>query len=105
MNEQRCRVCFAESARDDLRDILDWHASHQAPQVGTRIVLEILDWARQLGMFPDSGRVVPEFDAPSLRELEHPLFRIVYRQGENTVTVVRVWRSERLMKLGPAEDG
>jgi len=42
-------------------------------------------------------RVVPEFETPWLRELELPPFRIVYRRDEAVVTVVRVWRSERLM--------
>ena len=52
-----------------------------------------------LGDLPDSGRVVPEFDQPSIRELIHPPFRIVYRRGTDAVQVVRVWRSERLLKL------
>ena len=44
--------------------------------------------------FPDSGRVVSEFDQPALRELIQPPFRIVYRRGTAHVHVVRVWRSE-----------
>jgi plasmid stabilization system protein ParE len=64
------------------------------------MVLEIVDRVRQLAMIPDSGRMVPELETPWLRELEHPPFRIVYRRGEAVVTVVRVWRSERLMDPG-----
>ena len=101
MNEPRCRIEFAQSARDDLRDIVDWYASHEAPLAGTRIVLEIVDRVRQLAVFPDSGKVVPELETPWLRELEHPPFRIVYRRDETVVTVVRVWRSERLMVNRP----
>ena len=41
MSEVRCRIDFAQLARDDLRDILDWYASQDVPQVGTRMVLEI----------------------------------------------------------------
>ena len=93
----RCRVEFAQSARDDLRDIMDWYASQDVSQVGRRLVSEIIDRVRQLAAFPDSGRVVPEFETPWLRELELPPFRIIYRRGEGVVTVVRVWRSERLM--------
>ena len=84
-------------ARDDLRAILDWYASQDVPQVGTRMVLQIVDRVRQLALFPDSGRVVPELETPWLRELEHPPFRIVYRRDESVVTVIRVQRSERLM--------
>jgi toxin ParE1/3/4 len=104
MSETRCHIEFAQSARDDLRDILDWYVSQEVPQVGTRMVLEIVARVRQLAVFPDSGKVVPELDTPWLRELEQPPFRIVYRRDEAVVTVVRVWRSERLMDSGLARN-
>lgn len=43
---------------------------------------------------------VPEFDTLWLRELEMSPYRIVYRRDDAVVTVVRVWRSERLMNPG-----
>ena len=104
MSETQCHIEFAQSARDDLRDILDWYESQEVPQVGTRMVLEIVARVRQLAVFSDSGKVVPELDTPWLRELEQPPFRIVYRRDETVVTVVRVWRSERLMDSGLARN-
>ncbi len=97
----RIRVEFAQSARDDLRDMTTWYESQDAPEVGRRLATEIIDRVRQLEMFPESGKVVPEFDTTWLRELGgHPPFRIVYRRDEGSVTIVRVWRSERLMGPG-----
>jgi toxin ParE1/3/4 len=93
----RVSIEFAQSARDDLADILAWYQSQQVPEVGRRLAAAIVERVEQLATFPDSGKVVPEFETPWLRELELPPFRIVYRRDENTVTVVRVWRSERLM--------
>jgi toxin ParE1/3/4 len=93
----RCRIDFAASAQDDLLDILAWYSAQQAPEVGKRLVSAIIERVDQLAMSPDSGRVVPEFETPWLRELELPPFRIVYRRDDAVVTVVRVWRSERLM--------
>lgn len=97
MMPARIRVEFAQSARDDLRDIMDWYALQDVSEVGRWIVQEVIDCVRQLEMFPDSGRVVPELETTWLRELEHPPFRIVYRRDETSVSVVRTWRSERLM--------
>jgi toxin ParE1/3/4 len=94
------RIDLAQSARDDLADILKWYASQGVPHVGIRLVTEVRDRVRQLSTFPDSGRVVPEFDTPWLRELEHSPFRIVYRRYDDAVSIVRVWRSERLMDPG-----
>lgn len=88
---------FAESAVDDLRQVLAWYASKDVPDVGKRLVAAVIERVDQLARFPDSGRVVPEFDTPWLRELELPPFRIVYRREAAVVIVVRVWRSERVI--------
>ena len=93
----RVSIEFAKSAQDDLLDILAWYSSQQVPDVGRRLAAAIVERVEQLAMFPDSGKVVPEFETPWLRELELPPFRIVYRRDDSAVTIVRVWRSERLM--------
>ena len=99
----RFTVAFAESAADDLLQVLAWYASQEVPDVGKRLVAAVFERVDQLAMFPDSGKVVPEFDTPWLRELQLPPFRIVYRREAASVIVVRVWRSERLMD--PSLDG
>jgi toxin ParE1/3/4 len=91
------RVEIAQTARDDLGDILEWYSTQGVPHVGVRLVTEIRDRLRQLNRSPDSGKVVPEFGSPWLRELECPPFRIAYRRDEDSMTIVRVWRSGRLM--------
>ena len=101
---QRCQVELAESAEDDVRGILAWYSSQQVPEVGARMVVAIIEHVEQLMAFPDSGRVVPEFETPWLREVQLPPYRIVYRREDAKVTVVRVWRSERLMDATLVED-
>lgn len=95
------RVEFAKSAESDLLDIVAWYTSQEVPEVGRRLVAAVLERVGQLALFPDSGRIVPEFDTPWLRELEMPPYRIVYRRDDAVVTVVRVWRSERMMDQDP----
>ncbi|MFU8891802.1 MAG: type II toxin-antitoxin system RelE/ParE family toxin [Anaerosomatales bacterium] len=99
------RIEFAQSALNDLLDIERWYALQDVPDVGRRLVASVIDHVEQIAAFPDSGRVVPEFETPWLRELELPPFRIVYRRGDGVVTVVRVWRSERLMGPGLGRGG
>jgi toxin ParE1/3/4 len=94
-------VSIAESAVRDLEEIRDWYAAQDASEVGERIVGEVLASVDQLAEFPESGRVVPEFDVPLLRELIRPPFRIVHRLDAERVRIVRVWRSERLMEKLP----
>ena len=98
-------VAFAESALRDLAEIRNWYADQGVAEVGDRLVVEIFQLVERLVDHPDMGRVVPEFDQPFLRELIHPPFRIVYRRDPVRVRVVRVWRSERLLRLSPDTQG
>ena len=89
------RVEFAKSAENDLLGIVAWYSSREVPEVGRRMVAAGFERVDQLALLPDSGRIVPEFDTPWLRELEMPPYRIVYRRDDAVVTIVRVWRHER----------
>lgn len=102
MTKKRCEVGFAKSAEDDLLGILEWYSTQLVPEVGQRLVAQIIEHVEQLETYPESGRVVPEFDTPSLRELLMDPYRIVYRYDGASVSVVRVWRFERLMDTGLA---
>ncbi len=97
MTRRRFVVGFAKSAEDDLLGILEWYASQLVPEVGSRLVAAIVEHVEQLELYPDSGRIVPEFGTSSIRELLLDPYRIVYRRDEHAVSIVRVWRSERLM--------
>lgn len=94
----RRRISLAESAVHDLEAVRDWYVSQSAPEVGDRLVREIMACLDQLADFPESGRVVLEFDQPWLRELVRPPFRIVYRIDGERVRIIRAWRTERLME-------
>ena len=95
----RTRISFAASAVADLEAIRAWYADQQVPEVGERLLREVVAHVERLADFPESGRVVPEFDFVRLREIIHPPFRIVYRIDAERVRVVRVWRSERQLEL------
>ena len=95
-------ISFAESALHDLEEIRIWYADQGVPEIGTRFLTEIFQRVEGLAEHPDMGRTVPEFAQPFLRELIHPPFRIVYRRDPQRVRVVRVWRSERLLRLPPS---
>ena len=92
-------ITFAVSAVKDLEEIRAWYADQQVPDVGERLLGEVFSLVERLGDFPESGRIVPEFDIAHLREIIHPPFRIVYRVDKIRVRIVRVWRSERLLKM------
>ena len=93
------KITLAESAVRDLEEIVSYYDNEGVPDVGADLVARILEGIETLADHPDVGRMVPEFETPRLRELIHTPFRIVYRRDERRVSIVRVWRSERLLKL------
>ena len=92
-------ISFAQSALKDMEAIQAWYAEEGVPEVGDRFIAEIFERVESLAEHPDIGRIVPEFGQPFLRELIHPPFRIVYRREARRVRIVRLWRSERLLRL------
>ena len=92
-------IGFAECALRDLEELKAWYAEQGVPDVGDRLVAEVFERVEALADHPDMGRIVPEFDQPFLRELIHSPYRIVYHRDSARVRVVRVWRSERLLRL------
>jgi len=49
----------------------------------------------RLRAFPNSGRMVPELEDPTLREVVHAPFRIIYQSEENLVEILAVVRTEQ----------
>jgi toxin ParE1/3/4 len=93
-------ITFAVSAFDDLDGIRNWYKDQQqVPEVGNRLIKEIIAQVERLADFPESGRIVPEFNIENLREIIFAPFRIVYRLDGNKIKIVRVWRSERMLRL------
>ena len=96
-------LTFTESAILDLEEIDYYYHEQQVPDIGKQFMREIISRCEKLPAYPEHGRIVPEFNQPLLRELIHPPFRIVYRLGSTKITIIRIWRSERLLKL-PQEE-
>jgi plasmid stabilization system protein ParE len=96
---EQVAVTFSASALADIREMQAWYAEQFVPQVGERLAREIIERVEALQTHPEMGRIVPEFGVAALRELIHPPFRIVYRYDGNRVRIVRIWRSERLLKM------
>ena len=92
-------VRIAKSAFADLHAIQTWYDRQDMPETGARLVGVIIARIENLKDHPDFGRVVPEFGQSFLSELLHPPFRIVYRRDPNAVRIVRIWHSERRLRL------
>ena len=57
---------------------------------GRRLVDRVTERLSQLEAFPDSGRIVPEFEERLFRELVEGDYRIVYERFPDRVEVIAV---------------
>lgn len=96
---KRSSLSFAESAIADLEEVIAWFTEQGLAETGKKLVEKVILQTERLTLYPDSGRLVPEFATKDLREIVQPPFRIVYRREKRKILVVRIWRSERLLKL------
>ena len=71
-------VLWTEQARADLTAIRAF-ISQDSPHYASVIVSRLIAATDRLVPFPESGRAVPEFKDPFVREVVHPPYRIVYR--------------------------
>ncbi len=95
----KIQISIAESAVSDMESILAYYDDEGVPATGRSVMADLLSEIERLVDFPKSGRIVPEFNIEHVREIIHPPFRIVYRCDKKRVRIIRVWRSERIMKL------
>jgi plasmid stabilization system protein ParE len=96
------KISISKSAFGDLENIISYYNSQNAPEIGIKFAKDIVKHIEVLAVHPSIGRIVPEFELEHIREIIHKPFRIVYQRETNSIKVIRIWRSERLLAL-PAD--
>lgn len=82
-------VNWSVTAQQDIEDIGGYIAK-DSPFYAVNFIERILQYTDRLGAFPESGRVVPEFNRANIRELIFHNYRIVYQVKDTHVFVVSV---------------
>jgi len=85
-------INFAVAALCDLEAVQARYVQQRGLDIGTKLVAEVFQRVQSLADHPDTGRIVPEFNQPVLREFIHPPFRIVYWRDPQRVRIVRIWK-------------
>jgi addiction module RelE/StbE family toxin len=88
------KVVWTQFALDDLKAIHEY-ISKDSKVYADRFIEKVIRRVDQLEQFPQSGRVVPEFDSETLRELIEGNYRIVYKTMPDYVSIIRVHHSSK----------
>jgi toxin ParE1/3/4 len=88
------QVIWSPSALDDIEAIAGYISRDSASYAGA-VVRRIINSTRNLENFPFTGRIVPEFGSEVIREVFAYSYRVIYRVGDETVTVAAVIHGRR----------
>jgi len=86
-----------DPALADLEEIAEYIALDNRP-AASHYVRKVFDTVERLKNYPESGEGPSELPGTPYREVVVPPCRIFYRIEANTVFIVHVMRSERLLR-------
>lgn len=90
------KIIWSEQARDDLQSIVLFIARDN-PGVAESFAYRLMSKVDALAQFPQFGRVVPEENDESTREIIFRPYRIIYRimAEKEIVAISRIWHGAR----------
>lgn len=90
------QVRLSRSARLDIQDIVRYISIDDSVRA-LRFGRFLIEHTRSLSQFPELGRIVPEINNESIREIIVKSYRIVYRvdHEQRTIEVIRFWHAGR----------
>ena len=92
------KIVWTEKALDDLKEIFDYIALDSV-RYASITINKIYQRIQPISSKPFLGRMVPEFQKKSIREVIEGNFRIIYRiKSKTRVDVLRVFHTARYLK-------
>ncbi|MDR7927471.1 type II toxin-antitoxin system RelE/ParE family toxin [Acidithiobacillus thiooxidans] len=90
-------IIWTDPALSDLDAIADFIALEN-PAAAATLIRRIFSHIEQLQDFPESGSYLPELGPSRYRQIIEPPCRIFYRYHCNTIFILHVMRSERILR-------
>lgn len=86
------KVHWTDTAVEHLLSIQEY-ISQDSPLYADRVLDRLTQRSEQIGTFPRSGRTVPEYQDPEVREVIEGAYRLIYRIREEQVDILAVIHS------------
>ncbi|MBX7044857.1 MAG: type II toxin-antitoxin system RelE/ParE family toxin [Ignavibacteria bacterium] len=87
-------IVWTEKSEKSLKSIFDYISKDSKFYVG-KFISSLVSSARKLESFPKLGRVVPEFNIETIREIVFYNYRIVYRVNSDLIEILLVIHAAR----------
>lgn len=92
------QIVWSSTAIEDVEAIATY-ISRDSSAYAAAVVHKIIDVTRNLSNFPFSGRIVPELKEDAIREKFAYNYRIIYRIGNDTITIASVIHGKRILDV------
>lgn len=96
------RVHWTHTAIGHLASIYEY-IGQDSPRYAKRMVARITARSQQIGRFPQSGQMVPEYQDPDIREVVEGSYRVIYQVSAEEVQVLAVVHGARLLPPLPSD--
>jgi toxin ParE1/3/4 len=90
------KVHWTATALDRLLTIYEYIAK-DSPMYAQRMVDRLTRRSEQVGIYPQSGRMVPEYEMEDIREVIEKPYRLIYRTKTGQVDILTVLHSAQLL--------
>jgi addiction module RelE/StbE family toxin len=94
------RLIWSTRAETELRKIAEYIKRDSAANAAT-VISKLTGEVRRLKQFPFSGRIVPEWNNATFRELIVYDYRVVYKLGPDTASILTILHSRRRFPKRP----
>jgi len=98
------KLTWTHEALNRLIEIEEY-ISEDSPTRAQKFTNQIIQKAESLKKHPQKGRIVPEFSIPDLRELIYKNYRIVYKIKQDSLEILTVFESHRLIRINEVLKG
>ncbi len=87
-------IIWSPRAVEDL-EAIGAYIAHDSETYSASVIRTILQKTRLLAEYPYIGRIVPEFDDESIREIFAYSYRIIYEIDSGNITLAAIVHSRR----------
>ena len=91
------KVYWTKEALEKLQQIKDF-ISQDNTEAALKFVEKLISMGESIVENPERGRIVPELSISEIREIVYKNYRIVYLLKKNSIDILTVFESHRLLK-------
>ena len=97
-------IIFTDRFLTQVEECTDYIALDHIP-TAIKWAEGVFDHCKKLSDQPESGRIVPEFNRPEIRELIHGSYRLVYELKTNQIDMLTIWHTKQMLPDDPLKVG